>query len=75
MPFYDDPVVRTVWFAVCLVLVVLVVVAWCLWIALMVDIAKEKGCPWGRGWLWFIGLALTPVALGLAVIAMPDRRS
>lgn len=34
-----------------------------------------KGCTWGKGWLWFIGLFLTPIALGLAVIGMPDRRN
>ena len=49
--------------------------AWCLWIALMVDSAVAKGCAWGKGWLWFIGLFLTPLALGLAVIGMPDRRN
>ena len=49
--------------------------AWCLWIALMVDSAVAKGCTWGKGWLWFIGLFLTQLALGLAVIGMPDRRS
>ena len=49
--------------------------AWCLWIALMVDSAVAKGCTWAKGWLWFIGLFLTPLALGLAVIGMPDRRS
>ena len=40
----------------------------------MVDSAVAKGCTSGKGWLWFIGLFLTPLALGLAVIGMPDRR-
>ena len=41
----------------------------------MVDSAVAKGCTWGKGWLWFIGLFLTPLALGLAVIGMPDRHN
>lgn len=47
----------------------------CTRIALMVDSAVAKGCTSGKGWLWFIGLFLTPLALGLAVIGMPDRRN
>ena len=43
--------------------------------ALMVDSAVAKGCTSGKGRLWFIGLFLTPLALGLAAIGMPDRRN
>ena len=74
MSAYIDPTTSTVFLVVSIVLAACVVVAWCLWIALMVDSAVAKGCTWGKGRLWFIGLVLTPLALGLVVIGMPDRR-
>ena len=74
MPMYADTTASTVFLVVSIVLAACVVVAWCLWIALMVDSAVAKGCTWGKEWLWFIGLFLTSLALGLAVIGMPDRR-
>lgn len=74
MPAYIDPTASTVFLVVSIVLAVCVVVAWCLWIALMVDSAVAKGCTWGKGRPQFIGLFLTPLALGLTVIGMPDRR-
>ena len=74
MSAYIDPTTSTVFLVVSIVLAACVVVAWCLWIALMVDSAVDKGCTWGKGRLWFIGLFLTPLALGLVVIGMPDRR-
>ncbi len=74
MPTFIAPTTSTVFLVISIVLAACVVVAWCLWIALMVDSAVAKGCTWDKGWLWFIGLFLTPLALGLAVIGMPDRR-
>ena len=74
MSAYIDPTTSTVFLVVSIVLAARVVVAWCLWIALMVDSAAAKGCTWGKGRLWFIGLFLTPLALGLVVIGMLDRR-
>ena len=74
MSAYIDPITSTVFLVVSIVLAACVVVAWYLWIALMVDSAVDKGCTWGKGRLWFIGLFLTPLALGLVVIGMPDRR-
>lgn len=75
MPMYADPTASIVLLVVSIVLATCVVVAWCLWIALTVDSAVAKGCTWDKGWLWFIGLFLTPLPLGLAVIGMPDRRN
>ena len=75
MPMYADPTASIILLVVSIVLAACVVVAWYLWIALMVDSAVAKGCTWGKGWLWFIGLFLTPLALGLAVIGIPDRRN
>ena len=75
MPMYADPTASIILLVVSIVLAACVVVAWCLWIALMVGSVVAKGCTWGKGWLWFIGLFLTSLALGLAVIGMPDRRN
>ena len=49
MPAYIDPTTSTVFLVVSIVLAACVVVAWCLWIALMVDSAVAKGCTWGKG--------------------------
>jgi heme/copper-type cytochrome/quinol oxidase subunit 2 len=55
------------------ILLVLVVVAYFMSISMMVKVAKQKGCPWGSGKLWFIGLFTTPIVLGIIVAALPDR--
>ena len=56
------------------ILIACCMVAYFLSISMMVKTAKEKGCPWGGGRLWFIGLFTTPIVLGIIVAALPDRR-
>lgn len=44
-------------------------------IAVLVDIAQEKGgYKDGAGILWAIGILTTPITLGLCVCALPDKR-
>ena len=43
-------------------------------ISMMVHSAVEKGCPWGKGRLWFIGIFTTPITLGVIVAGLPDRK-
>lgn len=56
------------------VLFACVVVAYFLSISMMVHSATEKGCPWGKGRLWFIGIFTTPITLGVIVAGLPDRK-
>lgn len=51
-----------------------VVVAYFLSISMMVHSALEKGCPWSKGRLWFIGIFTTPITLGVIVAGLPDRK-
>lgn len=44
MPAYIGPTTSTVFLDVSIMLAACVVVAWCLWIALMVDSAVTRGC-------------------------------
>ena len=50
------------------------VVAYFMSISMMVHSAVEKGCPWGKGRLWFIGIFTTPITLGVIVAGLPDRK-
>ena len=50
------------------------VVAYFMSISMMVHSAVEKGCPWGKGRLWFIGIFNTPITLGVIVAGLPDRK-
>ena len=56
------------------VLFACVVVAYFLSISMMVHSATEKGCPWSKGRLWFIGIFTTPITLGVIVAGLPDRK-
>ena len=44
MPAFIAPTTSTVFLVISIVLAACVVVAWCLWIALMVDSAVTRGC-------------------------------
>ena len=50
------------------------VVAYFMSISMMVHSAVEKGCTWGKGRLWFIGIFTTPITLGVIVAGLPDRK-
>ena len=50
------------------------VVAYFVSISMMVHSAVEKGCPWSKGRLWFIGIFTTPITLGVIVAGLPDRK-
>ena len=50
------------------------VVAYFMSISMMVHSAVEKGCPWGKGRLWFIGIFTTPITLAIIVAGLPDRK-
>ena len=56
------------------VLIGLVIGGYLVFINLLVDAAKEKGACDIGGRMWLVGLMLTPIALALYVIALPDRR-
>ena len=59
------------------VLLVAVLAAWLYAISLYVKAAKEKGYykTEGAGPLWFVGIFATPLAVGLYVAALPDKRA
>ena len=54
-------------------LVVCAIVAYFMAISSLVKTARAKGCPFGSGKLWFIGIFTTPIVLGILVAAQPDR--
>ena len=55
---------------------ILVLVAWLAAISLFIKAGKAKGYSMENAWLlWFVGIFATPVAVGLYVAALPDRRS
>ena len=56
-----------------LALFICFIVAYFMAISSLVKTARAKGCPFGSGKLWFIGLFTTPVILGILVAAQPDR--
>lgn len=56
------------------VLIGLVIGGYLVFISLLVNAAKEKGACDTGGRMWLVGLTLTPIALALYVIALPDRR-
>ena len=74
---YSDyaSIVGLVGLAIVCILFACVVVAYFLSISMMVCSAVEKGCPWGKGRLWFIGIFTTPIVLGVIVAGLPDRRN
>lgn len=52
-----------------------VLIAWLLAISMFIDAAKAKGYPMtSTGLLWFVGIFATPLAVGLYVAALPDKR-
>ena len=54
---------------------IIVLSAWCVAINLFIGIGKSKGHPMeNAGLLWFVGIFATPLAVGLYVAALPDRR-
>lgn len=57
-----------------LVLIGLVIAGYLVFINLLVNAAKEKGARDMGGRMWLVGLTLTPIALALYVIVLPDRR-
>ncbi len=69
-----DAVAALIILGITCILVACCIVAYFLSISTMVKSAKEKGCPWGGGRLWFIGLFTTPIVLGLIVAGLPDRK-
>ncbi len=69
-----DAAVALIILIITCILVACCIVAYFMSISMMVKSAKEKGCPWGGGRLWFIGLFTTPIVLGLIVAALPDRK-
>lgn len=56
-----------------LALIICVIVAYFMAISTLVKTARAKGCPFGSGKLWFLGLFTTPILLGIIVAAQPDR--
>lgn len=58
-----------------LALFICFIVAYFMAIGSLVKTARAKGCPFGSGKLWFIGLFTTPIILGVLVAAQPDRGS
>lgn len=60
-------------FCIMLVLGICFIVAYFMTISSLVKTARAKGCPFGSGKLWFIGIFTTPIVLGVLVAAQPDR--
>lgn len=60
--------------AVLIVFLVVVLCAWVALISLFLGVKKEKGYPADNDTLlWFIGIFATPLAVGLYVVALPDK--
>ena len=56
-------------------LVVCAIVAYFMAISSLVKTARAKGCPFGSGKLWFIGIFTTPIVLGILVAAQQQAPS
>ena len=58
-----------------IVLAVVILIAWILAIAMMIDAGRAKGYFGGgkTGLLWFVGIFASPIVLGLYVASLPDR--
>lgn len=59
-----------------LIVAILILIAYLVTISFLATAAKEKGYHLnGTGSLWFIGIFLSPITLGVYVASLPDKHA